>query len=47
MVIIGQPWSTREGEPRFSVNGWWCMDGIAPVEAAPAADEGEADGWDA
>ena len=47
MVIIGQPWSTREGEPRFSVNGWWCMDGIAPVEATPVADEGEADGWDA
>lgn len=45
MVIVGQPWSTREGEPRFSVNGWWCMDGIAPVEVTVAEDEN--DGWDA
>ena len=39
LVILGSPWITREGEHRFSVNGWWCMNAVRPV-----ADE---DGWGA
>lgn len=43
MLIIGQPWTTRDGEGRFSVNAWWCMDAIGTVDA----DAGSDDGWDA
>jgi len=39
LVILGSPWMTREGEARFSVNAWWCMNAIRPV-----TDE---DGWGA
>ena len=39
LVILGSPWMTREGEARFSVNAWWCMNAIRPV-----TDE---DGWSA
>jgi len=42
MLVIGQPWTTREGEPRFSVNAWWVMDAIVPLSEPTAED----DGWD-
>lgn len=41
VVIVGSPWVTRDGETRFMVNGWWCIDRIAPL-----ADIDGGDGWD-
>lgn len=42
LLIVGGPWVSREGELRFSVNGWWCMSAIEPL-----ADTATDDGWDA
>ena len=44
LLVIGSPWTSREGEQRFSINGWWCMNAIEPL-ADTASEEG--DGWDA
>lgn len=45
VLIIGSPWVSRENEKRFMVNGWWCMNAIAPL--ADTDFGGEGDGWDA
>lgn len=45
MLVVGSPWVSREGEQRFSVNGWWCMNPIEPL--ADTATDGDGDGWDA
>lgn len=45
LLIIGSPWVSREGEQRFMVNGWWCMNAIAPL--ADTDFTGDGDGWDA
>lgn len=44
LLIVGSPWTSREGEQRFSINGWWCMNTIEPL-ADTSSDDG--DGWDA
>lgn len=45
VLIVGSPWTSREGENRFMVNGWWCMNAIAPL--ADTDFGGDDDGWDA
>ncbi len=45
VLIVGSPWVSREGEDRFMVNGWWCMNRIAPL--ADTDFSGDDDGWDA
>jgi len=45
LLIVGSPWVSREGENRFMVNGWWCMNAIAPL--ADTDFTGDGDGWDA
>ncbi len=45
LLIVGSPWVSREGENRFMVNGWWCMNAIAPL--ADTDFSGDGDGWDA
>lgn len=45
LLIVGSPWVSREGENRFMVNGWWCMNAIAPLADTDFA--GDGDGWDA
>jgi len=45
ILIVGSPWTSREGENRFMVNGWWCMNAIAPL--ADTDFSGDDDGWDA
>lgn len=44
LLVIGSPWTSREGEQRFMVNGWWCMNAIEPL-ADTSSEDG--DGWDA
>ena len=45
VLVIGQPWKTREDEYRLSINGWWAFDAIAPMADLPA--DAQDDGWDA
>lgn len=42
MVITGAPWKTQEDEVRFSVYGWWILDGIAPASSG----DDDVEGWD-
>ena len=44
LVIIGQPWTTKDGEMRFSASGWWCINAMAPLADTEV---GEETGWDA
>ena len=44
IVIIGSPWTTRDGEIRFSASGWWCVNAMAPLADTEV---GEETGWDA
>lgn len=44
IVIIGSPWTTRDGEMRFSASGWWCVNAMAPLADTEV---GEETGWDA
>lgn len=41
MVVTGAPWKTQEDEVRFSVYGWWILDGIAPETSSD-----DVEGWD-
>jgi len=43
VLALGSAWVTKEGEPRLSVTGWWCMDRIIPAMAEEA--DGT-EGWD-
>ena len=37
LMIVGQPWKTRDDEYRLTINGWWCSDALQPSEVG---------GWD-
>jgi len=39
VLLVGQCYKSRDDEMRFTTQGWWCMDAVAPVE-------NNADGWD-
>ena len=45
LVIIGQPWTTKDGELRFSASGWWCVNAMTPL--ADTMDADTETGWDA
>jgi hypothetical protein len=45
IVIIGSPWTTKEGELRFSTSGWWCVNAMTPL--ADTMDADTETGWDA
>jgi len=30
VMVVGAPWTSREGEGRLSVTGWWCASAIQP-----------------
>ena len=45
VLVIGQPWKTREDEYRLSINGWWAFDAIPPMADLPT--DAQDDGWDA
>ena len=42
LMVTGQCWKSKEGEVRFSTQGWFCVDAIAPVDSSL-----DDDGWDA
>lgn len=45
LVIIGSPWTTNDGELRFSTSGWWCVNAMTPL--ADTTDADTETGWDA
>ena len=44
IVIVGSPWTTKDGEMRFSASGWWCVNAMPPLADTEV---GEETGWDA
>jgi len=43
LAVCGNVWRTRDDELRLDISGWWCVQGIAPIETDDDDDEG---GWD-
>lgn len=39
LLLIGQCYKSRDEEMRFTTQGWWCVDAIAPAST-------DAEGWD-
>lgn len=39
VVLVGQCYKSRDDEMRFTTQGWWCVDAVAPANA-------DAEGWD-
>ena len=41
LMVVGQPYISRDGEPKMSCTGWWCAESL---EGASVSHDVE--GWD-
>jgi hypothetical protein len=42
LLVVGQPYISRDGEARLSTTGWWCAESLGTTDVATT----DAEGWD-
>jgi hypothetical protein len=42
LMVVGQPYISRDGEAKLVTTGWWCAESLAGA----VAESGEVEGWD-